>query len=206
MTASRSSSRLPSSLPGWPVALLGLLPLAWPFLGTTLDFQIDPARAWVHHTGNTATWLLVATLCMTPLQRQTGWAGWIRWRRVLGLLTFAYVTLHLLAFTGLWQEFDVARIVKETGKRPYLWVGLSAWSLLLALALTSTRAAQRRLGRRWKTLHQMIYVITLLAIWHQAWAHKVGLMGVWPAAASLAVLLFLRLKWRFSRKKAAVGR
>ena len=201
-----SALRLPPTLPGWPVVLLGLLPLAWPFLSNALDFQIDPARAWVHQTGNTATWLLVATLCMTPLQRWTGWAGWIRWRRVLGLLTFAYVTLHLLAFTGLWQEFDIARLVRETGKRPYLWVGLSAWLLLLPLALTSTRAAQRRLGRRWKTLHQLVYVVTGLAIWHQAWAHKVGLMGVWPAAAALTILLLWRLWGRFSRKKTAVGR
>lgn len=201
-----SALRLPPTLPGWPVVLLGLLPLAWPFLSNALDFQIDPARAWVHQTGNTATWLLVATLCMTPLQRWTGWAGWIRWRRVLGLLTFAYVTLHLLAFTGLWQEFDIARLVKETGKRPYLWVGLSAWLLLLPLALTSTRAAQRRLGRRWKMLHQLVYVVTGLAIWHQSWAHKIGLMGVWPAALALAVLLLWRLRGRFSRKKTAVGR
>lgn len=201
-----SALRLPPTLPGWPVVLLGLLPLAWPFLGTALDFQIDPARAWVHQTGNTATWLLVATLCMTPLQRWTGWAGWIRWRRVLGLLTFAYVTLHLLAFTGLWQEFDIARLVRETGKRPYLWVGLSAWLFLLPLALTSTRSAQRRLGRRWKTLHQLVYVVTGLAIWHQAWAHKVGLMGVWPAAAALTILLLWRLWGRFPRKKTAVGR
>lgn len=201
-----SALRLPPTLPGWPVALLGLLPLAWPFLSNALDFQIDPARAWVHQTGNTATWLLVATLCMTPLQRWTGWAGWIRWRRVLGLLTFTYVTLHLLAFTGLWQEFDIARLVRETGKRPYLWVGLSAWLLLLPLALTSTRAAQRRLGRRWKTLHQLVYVIAGLAVWHQAWAHKIGLMGVWPAAAALTILLLWRLRGRFSRKKTAVGR
>ncbi len=206
MSASRIPFRLPSTLPGWPVALLGLFPLVWPILSGNLDFQIDPPRAWVHHTGDTATWLLVATLSMTPMQRLTGWGGWIRWRRVLGLLTFTYVTLHLLAFAGLWQGFDLIRILTETGKRPYLWLGLMAWLLLLMLALTSTRAAQRRLGRRWKALHQMIYVITVLAVWHQAWAHKVGLMGVWPVAAILAFLLLLRLKWRFSAKKAAVGR
>ncbi len=197
---------MPATLPGWPIVLLGLLPLAWPFFGGSLDYQIDPARAWVHHTGKTATWLLAATLCMTPLQRWTGWAGWIRWRRVLGLLVFTYVTLHLLAFVGLWQGFDPARILTETGKRPYLWVGLSAWLLLLPLALTSTKSAQRRLGRRWKTLHQAVYVITLLAIWHQAWGHKVGLLGVWPAASALSILLLWRVWQRVLRKKAAVGR
>lgn len=199
-----SAKRLPATLPGWPIVVLGLLPLAWPFAMQSLDFLIDPARAWMHHTGELATWLLAATLCMTPLQRWTGWAGWIRWRRVLGLLSFAYVTLHLLTFIGLWQGFDAARIVQETGKRPYLWVGLSAWLLLLPLALTSTKAAQRRLGRRWKTLHQAVYVIALLAIWHQAWAHKVGLVGVWPAAAALSILLLWRLRQRVLRKKAAV--
>lgn len=198
--------RLPASLPGWPVCLLGLLPLAWPFLTGALDFQIDPARAWVHQTGNVATWLLVATLAMTPLQRVTGWPGLIRWRRVFGLLVFFYVSLHLLAFAGLWQGFDLQRLVVETGKRPYLWLGLSAWLLLLPLALTSTKAAQRRLGRRWKSLHQAVYVITMLAVWHQAWANKVGLMGVWPAALALSLLLLWRLWHRFPRKKAAVTR
>lgn len=198
--------RFPASLPGWPVAILGLLPLAWPLLGGALDFQVDPARAWVHQTGNAATWMLIATLAMTPLQRLTGWAGWIRWRRVFGLLVFLYASLHLLAFAGLWQGFDPVRLAVETGKRPYLWLGLTAWLMLLPLALTSTRAAQRRLGRRWKALHQMIYVITGLAVWHQAWAHKVGLAGVWPAAASLSILLLWRLWQRFSRKKAAVVR
>lgn len=197
--------RLPSSLPGWPVVLLCLLVLVWPALSGALDYQIDPARAWMHQTGNVATWLLVLTLSMTPLQRLTGWAGWIRWRRVFGLLVFTCVTLHLLVFVGLWQGFDPARIVIETGKRPYLWVGLTAWLLLLPLAATSTRAAQRRLGRRWKSLHQMIYLLTLLAIWHQAWAHKVGLLGVWPAALSLFLLLLWRLRNRFPRKKAAVS-
>lgn len=199
--------RLPASLPGWPVALLGLLPLAWPLLvDGALDFHIDPARAWVHHTGEWASWLLVATLVMTPLQRLSGWPGWIRWRRVFGLLVFFYVTLHLLAFAGLWQGFDPLRLVVETGKRPYLWVGLMAWLLLLPLALTSTRAAQRRLGARWKRLHQAVYVIAVLAVWHQAWAHKIGLAGVWPVAAALSALLLWRLWQRFSRKKAAVVR
>jgi len=199
-------SRMPATLPGWPVALLGLLPLGWPVLTGAPAFQIDPARAWVHHTGEVATWLLIATLAMSPLQRLTGWAGWIRWRRVLGLLMFFYVTLHLLAFAGLWQGFDLEQLTVETGKRPYLWLGLTAWLLLLPLALTSTRAAQRRLGVRWKRLHQAVYAVTLLAVWHQAWANKVGLAGVWLPALCLSFLLAWRLWRRASRKKAAVTR
>lgn len=197
--------RLPSSLPGWPVVLICLAALAWPLFTGALDYQIDPARAWMHRTGDVATWLLVATLAMTPLQRLTGWPGWIRWRRVFGLLVFTCVTLHLLVFVGLWQGFDPVRVAVETGKRPYLWVGLSAWLLLLPLAMTSTKAAQRRLGRRWKALHQVIYVIALLAVWHEAWASKIGLPGVWPAALALLLLLLWRLRGRLSRKKAAVA-
>lgn len=199
------SIRLPSSLSGWPVVIAALVALAWPLFSGALDYQIDPARAWMHRTGDVATWLLVATLAMTPLQRLTRWAGWIRWRRVFGLLMFTCVTLHLLVFVGLWQGFDLVRLAVETGKRPYLWVGLSAWLLLLPLAATSTKAAQRRLGRRWKALHQMVYLVTLLAVWHQVWANKVGLMGVWPVALMLLLLLLWRLRTRIPRKKAALA-
>lgn len=187
------------------MVVAALMILAWPLLSGALDYQIDPARAWVHRSGEVATWLLVATLAMTPLQRLTGWPGWIRWRRVFGLLVFACVTLHLLVFVGLWQGFDPVRIAVETGKRPYLWLGVFAWLLLVPLAMTSTKAAQRRLGRRWKALHQLVYLITVLAVWHQAWANKVGIPGVWLPALSLASLLLWRLWRRRPRKKAAVA-
>lgn len=197
-------SRLPATLPGWPVVVLALAFFLRPLITGAVDYQIDPARAWVHHSGQWASWCLVLTLAMTPLQRYTGWAGWIRWRRVFGLLVFTGVSLHLLLFVGAWQGFDPVRLSVETAKRPYLWLGLMAWLMLLPLAVTSTRAAQRRLGPRWKRLHQLVYPLTLLAIWHQAWANKIGLGGVWPVAVCLSLLLLWRLRRRFSHKKTAV--
>lgn len=185
-------SRMPAFLPSWPVVVAGLLAVLWPLLMPATDFLIDPARAWVHHTGEVASWLLVATLAMTPLQRLSGWPGWIRWRRAFGLLMALAASLHLLAFAGLWQGFDLLRLADETARRPYLWVGLSAWLLLLPLVFTSTQSARRRLGLRWQRLHRLVYLVAVLAIWHQAWSHKLGLFGVWVVALPLFLLLFWR--------------
>lgn len=196
--------RLPVSLPGWPVTAVALAMFLLPVFTGAVDYQIDPARAWVYHSGHWASWCLVLTLAMTPLQRYTGWAGWIRWRRVFGLLTFTGGGLHLLLFVGAWQGFDPVRLSVETAKRPYLWLGLAAWFMLLPLAATSTRTAQRKLGLHWKRLHRLIYPLTLLALWHQAWANKIGLAGIWPVAVCLSALLSWRLFQRFSHKKAPI--
>lgn len=205
MAIGEGARRLPQSLPGWPVVAIALALFLSPLLSGAVDYQIDPARAWVHHSGRWASWCLVLTLAMTPLQRYTRWAGWIRWRRVFGLLTFTGVCIHLLLFVGAWQGFDPVRLSVETAKRPYLWLGLVAWLMLLPLAVTSTRAAQRRLGPRWKRLHRLVYPLAVLALWHQAWANKIGLPGVWQVAACLVALLAWRVFQGYSRKKASVG-
>src|SRR5699024_5659906 len=103
--------------------------------------------------------LLLITLCMTPLQKMTGWAGWVAVRRQIGLWCFAFVILHLLAYLAFVLGFDWSQLGVELRKRPYIIVGSLGFLLLFVLAVTSNRYSQRRLGARWKKLHRLIYVV-----------------------------------------------
>jgi sulfoxide reductase heme-binding subunit YedZ len=123
-------------------------------------------------TRSTGLWTLVflcITLAVTPLRRLTGVAAFVRFRRMLGLYAFFYATLHFTTYLWFDKWFDVAEIVKDIGKRPFITVGFAAFVLLIALAATSPRAMVRKLGRRWQTLHRAIYVIGALAILHFWW-------------------------------------
>ena len=186
--------RLPARLPSWPWVLVATVWLVLPVFIAQGDYLADPTRALVHHAGEVATWLFVAVLAMTPLRQLTGWSGWIAWRRAFGLMAFAAVSIHLLVFAGLWQQFDPDRLLTELVKRPYLWPGMAAWLLLLPLVATSTRRARQRLGRRWNNLHRLVYLIVLLGVWHQAWAAKAGWLGVWLPGTVLFLLLCLRFR------------
>ncbi|MEZ0605937.1 protein-methionine-sulfoxide reductase heme-binding subunit MsrQ [Paraburkholderia sp. IW21] len=123
-------------------------------------------------TRSTGLWTLVflcITLAVTPLRRLTGIAALLRFRRMLGLYAFFYATLHFTTYLWFDKWFDVAAILKDIGKRPFITVGFAAFVLLIALAVTSPRAMVRKLGRRWQTLHRAIYVIGALAILHFWW-------------------------------------
>jgi sulfoxide reductase heme-binding subunit YedZ len=151
----------------------GLLPFAW-LLWDALHDQLgtDPVAQLEHRSGDWALRLLLATLAMTPLRRLTHRAEWLRYRRMLGLFAFFYACLHLTIYLvvdlgGYWSQ-----LLTEIAKRPYMTVGFSAWLLLVPLALTSTRAMMRRLGRRWQQLHRLVYVSATLACLHFLWLVK----------------------------------
>ena len=123
-------------------------------------------------TRSTGLWTLVflcITLAVTPLRRLTGVNALLRFRRMLGLYAFFYATLHFTTYIWFDKWFDVADILKDIGKRPFIMVGFAAFVLLIPLAATSPRAAARKLGRRWQTLHRAIYAIAALAILHFWW-------------------------------------
>jgi len=123
-------------------------------------------------TRSTGLWTLVflcVTLAVTPLRRLTGVGALVRLRRMLGLYAFFYATLHFTTYLWFDKWFDVAAILKDIGKRPFMMVGFVAFVLLIALAATSPRAMVRKLGRRWQTLHRAIYAIGVLAILHFWW-------------------------------------
>ena len=157
-------------------------------------------------TRSTGTWTLVGlmvTLAVTPLRQLTGYAPLIRYRRMLGLFAFFYASLHFTTYIWLDQFFDPAAIVKDIIKRPFITVGFIAFVLLISLAATSTHAMIRRLGRRWKPLHRMVYVIALLGVIHYLWLVKKDMTEPLIYGAVLLLLLLVRLPWGVAILKMA---
>jgi len=149
-------------------------------------------------TRSTGTWTLVGllvTLSVTPLRRLTGHVDLVRYRRMLGLFTFFYASLHFVTYIWLDQFFDPAAIARDIVKRPFITVGFTAFVLLIPLALTSTQAMMRRLGRRWQLLHRLIYPIAVLGIIHYLWLVKKDLTDPLMYGGILVLLLAGRLPW-----------
>ncbi|MDP1925086.1 MAG: protein-methionine-sulfoxide reductase heme-binding subunit MsrQ [Thiobacillus sp.] len=160
-------------------------------------------------TRSTGTWTLVGlilTLSVTPLRRLSGHADLIRYRRMLGLFSFFYASLHFVTYIWLDQFFDPAAIARDILKRPFITVGFSAFVLLIPLAATSTHAMMRRLGRRWQLLHRLIYLIALLAVVHYLWLVKKDLTTPLIYGAVVVFLLALRLPWGLHLMQALRGR
>lgn len=151
----------------------------------------DPGKELVHSVGLWALRFLLLTLAITPLNRFTSWQ-WLPLRRRFGLYALAYACLHLLCYAFFYLGFDMSQLAKELVKRPYIVVGVAALLMLMALGITSTRGWQRRLGRRWKMLHRLVYVATLLVIVHFAWQVKSGFGHAPWYALILAGLLLAR--------------
>jgi sulfoxide reductase heme-binding subunit YedZ len=166
----------------------------------------DPGKVLVDRLGLGTLILLLITLTMTPLQRLTGWAGWIVVRRQLGLWCFAYVVLHMTAYAVFVLGLDWSQLGVELVKRPYIIVGALAFLCLLALAVTSNRYSQRRLGSRWKKLHRLIYVILALGLLHMFWIVRADLKE-WSLYAVIgALLLSLRIPVIAGRIPRLIGR
>lgn len=169
------------------------VPVAWLYQAWILDLGPDPGKTLVDRFGLGTLVLLLITLAMTPLQRVTGWAGWIAVRRQLGLWCFASVVVHMLAYGFFILGFDWAQLGVELVKRPYIIVGSLGFVCLLALAVTSNRYSQRRLGARWKKLHKLIYVVLGLGLLHMLWIVRADLKE-WAIYAGVgAFLLALRI-------------
>jgi len=163
----------------------------------------DPVAEIEHFLGLWALRLLMLTLAITPLRQLTGQSGLVRFRRMLGLWTFAYATLHLSAYLVLDLRGYWTTIFEEIAKRPYITVGFTAWLLLLPLAITSTTGWIRRLGRNWVRLHKLVYAIGVLAVLHFWWLVKSDIREPALYAAILAVLLGWRVVKAWRTRRAA---
>jgi sulfoxide reductase heme-binding subunit YedZ len=182
---------------------LGLAPLGALAAGALRgELGANPVETVTHVTGEWTLRLLLATLAVTPLRRILGRPGLAPYRRTLGLLAFTYACLHLATYVALDLTFDLGAVVEDVAKRPYITVGFTAFCLLVPLAATSTRAMVRRLGRRWVTLHRLVYVAAALGVVHFLWLVKADLRAPLAHGALLAVLLGLRLWWRLERARA----
>lgn len=170
-----------------------LLPLAWTILQYAQGmFLVDPVREITTRTGKAALILLLLSLACTPLGTVFGFNRVRRVRRALGLYAFLYASLHFATFVGLDYGFDFTLLPQAVFDQRYVLVGFAAGLILLALAITSTRGWQRRLGKKWARLHRLVYLAGILAIVHFAWLVK-DIREPLRYAAVLAVLLLLRL-------------
>ncbi len=183
--------------------VLLLLPLAWLLWGAFNDaLGANPAEYLIRSTGDWTLRALCLTLAVTPLRVSLGWPELARFRRMLGLTVYGYGVLHLLCYSWLDMGFEWGDIAHDIAKRPFIWVGFSAFVLLTPLAVTSFNAAIRRLGaKRWQTLHKAVYLVAGLAVLHFYWmrAGKHNFAEVWVYGGVLAGLLCWRLVRRFKR-------
>lgn len=178
-----------------------LLPLAWIlYRGFAGGLGPDPGKALVLATGLWTFRFLLITLAATPL-RQFGFGKLLAYRRMLGLYTWFYATLHFVSVWTYLLGWSWATFLKEFSGRPYMAVGIIAWLLLLPLGVTSNHWSRRRLGRRWKRLHQLIYLIGILACIHFIWLIRSSYLEAGVYSVLTAVLLLARLPWRRSRTR-----
>jgi sulfoxide reductase heme-binding subunit YedZ len=163
----------------------------------------NPIAEVMNELGLTALVLLVTSLACTPARHLFGWTWPVRIRRDLGLLAFSYAVLHFLTYLVLDQVVNLAAIVEDIAKRPFITVGFAALVLLVPLALTSTTASVRRLGfRRWKLIHRLAYLAGVLAVVHFFWRVKIDLTQPLTYGLVVAALLGVRLVVWQSRRPA----
>lgn len=183
--------------------LLCLLPVAWYVFGAfTERLGANPAETLIRGLGDWALRLLWITLAVTPLRTWTNQPALARFRRMLGLFAFFYASLHLLAYGWLDKGLDLADILRDIGKRPFILMGFTAWLLLVPLAATSFNRAIKALGApRWQALHKLVYAIAIVGLMHFIWmrAGKNNFAEPLVYGSILAVLLGWRA-WRRLRR------
>jgi methionine sulfoxide reductase heme-binding subunit len=174
----------------------GLVPLAWLLLSLFgwLGFSagVDPVKFLELECGQTTLNFLFLTLMVTPVRQLAGLPQLLRLRRMLGLFAFFYAVLHFSVYVALDLEFDWRMLGADIAKRPYITVGFSALLMLVPLAVTSTNGMMRRLGRRWRKLHRLVYVIGAFGVWHYYWQEKRDVREPLLYAAVLTLLLAYR--------------
>jgi sulfoxide reductase heme-binding subunit YedZ len=193
-----------------PVVFLLCLVPVFILVGDTLEItgrlSANPIEDIQDRFGNWGLRFIMIGLAVTPLRQLTGkpWIG--RFRRMLGLFAFFYVCMHFLVWLVLDKQLYWPAIVEDLGLRPFITIGFAATLLLLAMAATSTNGMRRRLGRRWQTLHNSVYAVGILGVWHYWWQVKQDIREPLVYAIILSALLGYRLwrKYGASRRPSAM--
>ncbi|MDC0984140.1 sulfoxide reductase heme-binding subunit YedZ [Candidatus Pelagibacter sp.] len=171
----------------------------WP-LGTIIldiyynNLGAEPVKKIMNHFGEWTLIFICLTLTMSPLKRITNLSFWIKFRRMLGLFVFFYATIHLLTYVGLDYRFDWEPIINDVLKKKYIFIGFSAWLLLIPLAATSSQKMIKILKRNWKNLHRLVYVIAIFGSLHYIWLSKTIFFKPLIYTSIIVVLLALRIK------------
>lgn len=184
--------------------LAPLASLTW--RGFHAELGANPIEAITHGTGDWTLRFLLITLAVSPLRKVTRQYWLINFRRMFGLFAFFYGFLHLMTYVWLDKFFDFHEMLHDIAKRRFITAGMTAFALMIPLALTSTKWAIRKLGgKRWQILHRLIYASAAAGVIHYIWLVKADLKKPLEYGAVLAALLFYRgVAWGLSRTKAAV--
>jgi sulfoxide reductase heme-binding subunit YedZ len=208
------------------LCLVPLLVLIDRYRSGSIALEADPIAAVTHFTGDWALWLLLVSLAVTPVRRlHPKLSNLIRFRRLLGLYAFFYATLHLVVYIFLFSGYDIQTawagvsrgklgaiwnqwaaiwpdVLEDLKKRRFIQVGLLAWVLLLALAVTSPQIMLRKIGgKNWQRLHRLVYVAAVAAVVHYWWLVKKGVTLPLPDTIALAVLFAARIIWMTMKRR-----
>ena len=178
--------------------------LVWGFY--TNDLTANPGD---YITDQTGTWILgtlFASLCVSPLRKLTGWNDLIKLRRMLGLFAFFYAVLHMLTWVVFVHYFEVSFMVEDVVKRPFITIGMAVFVILSLLAITSNRFSIRKLGRKWASLHRLVYLAAIGGVIHFWWLVKADITLPRRWAVALAVLLGMRAWWWYQKRAATAAR
>ncbi len=205
MTHAQSINGALRRVPAWPVYFIGVIPAFWfLYLGLTGGLGAEPIKALEQELGQFALKLLIAVLAITPLRKFTG-VSLIKYRRALGLLVVFYISMHLT----VWLVLDVqnfGRIWADIVKRPYITIGMTAFTLMIPLAITSNNWSVRKMGPMgWKRLHWLVYPVIVLGATHFVLIRKGWQIEPLIYFCIALALLAVRLKWKQRRAAARVG-
>ena len=156
----------------------------------------EPVDRVINHFGEWTLIFVLLTLSMTPLKIITKSLEWIKFRRMLGLFTFFYASIHMLSYVGLDYRFDFEPLFNDVLKKKFIFIGFSAWLLLIPLAITSSDKMVRILKNNWKKLHKLIYVISIFGVLHFIWLSKTIFFKPLIFLIILIILLLFRINFK----------
>ncbi len=156
----------------------------------------EPVDRIINHFGEWTLIFVLLTLSMTPLKIITKSLEWIKFRRMLGLFTFFYASIHMLSYVGLDYRFDFEPLFNDVLKKKFIFIGFSAWLLLIPLAITSSDKMVRILKNNWKKLHKLIYVISIFGVLHFIWLSKTIFFKPLIFLIILIILLLFRINFK----------
>ena len=178
----------------------------WPLY--VISYQIifnqlgpEPVDRIINHFGEWTLIFILLTLSMTPLKKITKSVEWIKFKRMLGLFTFFYATIHMLSYVGLDYRFDFEPLINDVLKKKFIFIGFSAWLLLIPLAVTSSEKMVRLLKQNWKKIHRLIYIIGIFGVLHYIWLSKTIFFKPLIFLILLIILLLFRIKITKSASK-----
>ena len=171
----------------WPIAIIS-------FNIYYNELGAEPVKKIMNHFGEWTLIFICLTLAMSPLKRFTSLAFWTKFRRMLGLFVFFYATIHLLTYIGLDYRFDWQPILNDVLKKKFIFIGFSAWLLLIPLAATSSQKMINLLKQNWKKLHRIVYIIAIFGALHYIWLSKTIFFKPLIYTVIIVVLLILRIK------------